>query len=79
MRNDAVAATAAEKAHYDSHDLTRAIHVLGDLGLVQLVRIFATYDAETHPEPKHLTLLAADLVFFLGHGDARVIQRIEHG
>jgi soluble lytic murein transglycosylase len=71
VRNDAVAATAAEKAHYDSHDLTRAIHVLGDLGLVQLVRVFATYDAETHPEPKHLTLLAADLAR-MGFKDAAV-------
>jgi soluble lytic murein transglycosylase len=62
VRNDALETTAAERAAYESHDLTRAMRVLGDLGLVQLLRTFATYDAETHPEPKHLNLLVADLV-----------------
>jgi soluble lytic murein transglycosylase len=71
VRNDAVATTAAEKVHYESRELTRAIHVLGDLGLVQLLRQFATYDAETNPEPKHLTLLAADLVQ-MGFKDAAI-------
>jgi soluble lytic murein transglycosylase len=61
LRDTAIESTAAELATYQSHDLTRAIHVLGDLGLVSLLRVFATYDAETHPEPHHLKLLAADL------------------
>jgi soluble lytic murein transglycosylase len=55
------AATPAEVARYENHDLTHAIHVLADLGLVAHLRTFATYDAETHPEPKHLKLLAADV------------------
>ena len=71
VRNDAVEATAEEKTHYESRELTRAIHVLGDLGLVALLRQFATYDAETNPDPKHLTLLAADLVH-MGFKDAAI-------
>ncbi|HEY1962332.1 MAG TPA: lytic transglycosylase domain-containing protein [Rhizomicrobium sp.] len=61
LRDAAVETTAAQLTSYESHDLTRAIHVLGDLGLISLLRVFATYDAETHPEPHHLKLLAADL------------------
>jgi soluble lytic murein transglycosylase len=56
-----VDATLAERTAYESRELTRAMHVLGDLGLVNLLRVFATYDAQTHPEPKHLKVLAADL------------------
>ncbi|HTK78996.1 MAG TPA: transglycosylase SLT domain-containing protein [Rhizomicrobium sp.] len=51
----------SERANYERHELTRAMHVLGDLGMVGLLRTFATYDAETHSEPKHLKLLASDL------------------
>src|SRR6185437_31910 len=39
----------------------RAMHVLADLGLVAYLRVFATYDAQAHPEPRHLKLLASDL------------------
>lgn len=53
-------ATVADIAQYQNRDLTRAIHVLGDLGLVAHLRTFATYDAETHSDPKQLKLLAAD-------------------
>jgi soluble lytic murein transglycosylase len=61
LRDTAIETTAEQLTTYQSHDLTRAIHVLGDLGLVGLLRVFATYDAETHPEAHHLKLLAADL------------------
>jgi soluble lytic murein transglycosylase len=61
LRDFPVETTAAELTNYQSHELTRAIHVLGDLGLVSMLRVFATYDAETHPEAHHLKLLAADL------------------
>ncbi|MBV9062052.1 MAG: lytic transglycosylase domain-containing protein [Alphaproteobacteria bacterium] len=61
LRDTLAEATADERARYQSHDLTRAIHVLGDLGMVALLRTFATYDAESHLEPIHLKLLASDL------------------
>jgi soluble lytic murein transglycosylase len=52
--------TAADVAQYQNRDLTHAIHVLADLGLVAHLRTFATYEAEIHPDPKQLKLLAAD-------------------
>ncbi|HSC18958.1 MAG TPA: lytic transglycosylase domain-containing protein [Rhizomicrobium sp.] len=63
--------TAADVAQYESQDLTRAIHVIGDLGLVAHLRTFATYDAETHPEAKHLKLLLTDLAN-MGFTDAAI-------
>ncbi|MBV9571177.1 MAG: lytic transglycosylase domain-containing protein [Alphaproteobacteria bacterium] len=54
-------ATPAELAHYQARDLTHVMHALGDLGLVAFLRVFATYDVETHPEAKHAKLLASDL------------------
>jgi soluble lytic murein transglycosylase len=52
--------TATETARYQNRDVTRAIHVLGDLGLVAHLRTFAAYEAEAHPEPAQLKLLASD-------------------
>ncbi|HEY1638377.1 MAG TPA: lytic transglycosylase domain-containing protein, partial [Rhizomicrobium sp.] len=52
--------TPADIAQYQNRDLTRTIHVLGDLGLVAHLRTFATYEAESHPDPTQLKLLAAD-------------------
>ena len=54
-------ATPAELAHYQARDLTHVMHALADVGLVAFLRVFATYDVETHPEAKHAKLLAADL------------------
>lgn len=62
LRTTAIETGPTEEANYEKHELTHAIHVLGDLGLVSLLRTFASYDAENHPEPKHLELLASDLV-----------------
>jgi soluble lytic murein transglycosylase len=54
-------ATAADVAQYQNRDLTRAIHVLADLGLVAHLRTFAAAAAESHSDPKQLKLLAADV------------------
>jgi soluble lytic murein transglycosylase len=54
--------TSTEKAAYERSELTRAEHVLGDLGMVSLLRAFATHDAEENTDPRHVKLLASDLV-----------------
>lgn len=57
----AVEASRSDIATYENRDLTHAMHILADLGLVGYLRMFATYDAETRPDPRHLKLLASDL------------------
>jgi soluble lytic murein transglycosylase len=56
-----VETAAANKAAYEQRDLTRAEHVLGDLGMVSLLRAFAVHDAEENTDPRHVKLLASDL------------------
>ena len=63
--------SAGDRAAYEKSDLTRAEHVLADLGMVSLLRAFATADAESHSDPAHLKLLASDL-FNRGFPDAAV-------
>jgi soluble lytic murein transglycosylase len=55
---DAVVDAAAAKAGFDSDDLIPAIKVLGDLGEVSTLRIFALRDLELHPGTGHVKLLA---------------------
>lgn len=71
LRDTYAAPTGAQLAWYQKQDLTHAIRVLADLGMVSLVRAFATYDAETHPEPWHVKLLASDLAG-MGFTDAAI-------
>ena len=59
---DTQAETGAVKAAYEKSDLTHAEHVLADLGMVSLLRVFATHDAEDNADPRHVKLLASDLV-----------------
>ncbi|HEY2070918.1 MAG TPA: lytic transglycosylase domain-containing protein [Rhizomicrobium sp.] len=49
------------RAAYEDEDLTRAMRVLGDLGMESLLRAFAVHDVEVYPEPKHVKLLCEDL------------------
>ena len=71
LRDTLATPTAAQLAWYQSRDLTHAIHVLADLGMVSLVRVFATYDVEAHPEPWHVKLLTSDLAS-MGFTDAAI-------
>jgi soluble lytic murein transglycosylase len=52
---------ASLQADYEREELTRAIHVLGDLGFEGLLRTFAIHDADAFPEAGHVALLAQDL------------------
>jgi len=51
----------SQQTDYDREELTRAIHILGDLGLEGLLRTFATHDADIYAAPRHIALLAKDL------------------
>jgi soluble lytic murein transglycosylase len=53
--------TSGLRAAYDREELTRAIHVLGDLGVENTLRAFAVHDADLYPDARHLKLLAEDL------------------
>ncbi len=46
---------------FEHEELTRAIRVLGDLGLESLLRVFAVHDADIYPDARHIKLLAEDL------------------
>jgi peptidoglycan lytic transglycosylase len=59
---DVPADAAAVKGEYERRDTTRAMRVLGDLGMVSLLRAFATHEAETHSDPRYLKAMASDLV-----------------
>jgi soluble lytic murein transglycosylase len=71
LRDTLATPTAAQLAWYQSRDLTHAIRALADLGMVGLVRVFATYDVEAHPEPWHVKLLTSDLAS-MGFTDAAI-------
>jgi soluble lytic murein transglycosylase len=49
------------RATYEREDLTRAIHVLADLGIESMLRNFAVHDADINPDSRHVKLLAEDL------------------
>jgi soluble lytic murein transglycosylase len=55
--------TAGASAHaaYDADELVQAARVVGDLGLVNLVREFAVRDVDLHREPGRIRLLAEEL------------------
>jgi len=53
--------TTGLRATYEREELTRAIHVLGDLGIENTLRVFAVHDADIYPDARHLKLLAEDL------------------
>jgi len=52
---------SGERAAYEREDLTRAVHVLGDLGLESALREFALQDVDVRPDAAHVKLLAEDL------------------
>jgi soluble lytic murein transglycosylase len=51
----------SSRASFEREELTRAIHVLADLGLEAALREFALQDADTRPEAGHVKLLAEEL------------------
>jgi soluble lytic murein transglycosylase len=53
--------TASLQTAYEREELTHAIHVLGDLGLEGVLRVFAVHDADAYPDAGHIALLARDL------------------
>lgn len=53
--------TSSLQTDYEREDLTHAIHVLGDLGLEEMLRRFAVHDADAYPDAGHVALLAQDL------------------
>ena len=53
---------AALKAGVESDDLTHAMRVLGDLGLVGFLRVFALKWEDTHSDARHVAQLAQFLV-----------------
>lgn len=52
---------AAVRSSYEHEELTRAIHVLGDLGVENTLRAFAVHDADIYPDARHVKMLAEDL------------------
>jgi len=46
---------------YEHEALTRAIHILADLGQESLLRNFAVHDVDVYGDAKHIKLLAEDL------------------
>jgi soluble lytic murein transglycosylase len=50
------------KAGIESDDLTHAMRVLGDLGLVGFLRVFALKWQDLHPDARHVAVLAQFLV-----------------
>ena len=68
---EAVADARDAAADAEKDELLRAIRVLGDLGQVDFVRIFALREAELHGEPKRIKYLAQTLTE-LGYREAAV-------
>ncbi|MDE2071963.1 MAG: transglycosylase SLT domain-containing protein [Alphaproteobacteria bacterium] len=58
---DTPADPAGVRAAYEKSDIVRAIHVLGDLGAGNLLRLFAVRYAEDHTNAGSIDLLAGDL------------------
>jgi soluble lytic murein transglycosylase len=54
--------STAVKAGIESDDLTHAMRVLGDLGLVGFLRVFALKWQDLHPDARHVAVLAQFLV-----------------
>jgi soluble lytic murein transglycosylase len=54
--------SAAVKAGIESDDLTHAMRVLGDLGLVGFLRVFALKWEDLHPDARHVAVLSQFLV-----------------
>jgi len=54
--------SAALKAGIESDDLTHVMRVLGDLGLVGFLRVFALKWEDTHPDARHVAQVAQFLV-----------------
>jgi soluble lytic murein transglycosylase len=59
--SDASIDTSGIRTTYDREELTRAIHVLGDLGVENTLRAFALRDVDVYPDARHVKLLAEDL------------------
>lgn len=49
------------RSAYDREELTRAVHISGDLGIEILIRDFALRDVEVYPDARHIKILAGDL------------------
>jgi soluble lytic murein transglycosylase len=58
---DASIDTAEVRSFYQHEELTRAVHVLGDLGVENTLRVFAVREADVYPDARHIELLAEDL------------------
>lgn len=54
--------TSAVRADFEHEALTRAIRVLADLGQTNFLCDFATHDVTVYGDPRHIKLLAEDLV-----------------
>lgn len=53
---------STSRMDFEHEGLTRAIRVLADLGEESLLRLFAVHDVGVYGDPKHVKLLAEDLV-----------------
>ncbi|MGH6887611.1 MAG: transglycosylase SLT domain-containing protein [Rhizomicrobium sp.] len=72
--------TNSARAAFERDDLTTAIRILAEFGSAGLVREFAVRDAQLHPDPARLKLLAED-VARRGYPDAavRVAKNASYG
>jgi len=52
----------ALRGDYEHEALTRAVRILADLGEVGLLRNFAVHDVSIYSDPRHIKVLAEDLV-----------------
>ena len=53
--------TSEVRSAYEHEELTHAVHVLGDLGVENALRVFAVREADVYPDARHIKLLAEDL------------------
>ncbi|HTW36458.1 MAG TPA: lytic transglycosylase domain-containing protein [Rhizomicrobium sp.] len=61
VRDPIIDATGARE-DFEHEALTRAIRILADLGQESLLRDFAVHDVDVYGDPRHIKLLAEDLV-----------------
>jgi soluble lytic murein transglycosylase len=61
LRDPAIDADALHQ-DYEHEALTRAVRILADLGEESLLRLFAVHDVSIYSDPRHIKLLAEDLV-----------------
>jgi soluble lytic murein transglycosylase len=59
--SDASIDTSEVRESYEHEELTRAAHVLGDLGVENVLRVFAVHEADIYPDARNIKLLAEDL------------------